>query len=108
MVGQVWEFGGRGVIQGVPPCFSILTSNTKVHVAAFQQVNFNDQFGGGNELTDNLIFNSCRESSDHGTVTLDGGGWWGILPQNCSLDFLTFAGAFNSWGRQVRLVLHPC
>lgn len=37
-------------------------------------VNFNDNFGGGHELLLNLIFNSCRESSDH--------------------------GAFNSWGRQ--------
>eukprot|EP00035_Acanthoeca_spectabilis_P012614 m.227837 g.227837 ORF g.227837 m.227837 type:complete len:815 (+) comp15667_c0_seq10:79-2523(+) len=37
-------------------------------------VNFNDNFGGGHVLTDNLIFNTCRESSDH--------------------------GAFNSWNRQ--------
>mmetsp|Transcript_4480 Transcript_4480/g.11420 ORF Transcript_4480/g.11420 Transcript_4480/m.11420 type:complete len:899 (+) Transcript_4480:19-2715(+) len=37
-------------------------------------VNFNDNFFGGHMLTDNLIFNSCRESSDH--------------------------GAFNSWNRQ--------
>lgn len=37
-------------------------------------VNFNDGFGGGNDLGHNLIFNTCRESSDH--------------------------GAFNSWGRQ--------
>ena len=29
-------------------------------------VNFNDGFGGATELTENLIFNTCRESSDHG------------------------------------------
>lgn len=29
-------------------------------------INFNDGFGGGAELTQNLLFNSCRESSDHG------------------------------------------
>jgi len=38
-------------------------------------VNFNDGFGGGNELADNLMFNTCRESGDH--------------------------GPFNSWDRQV-------
>eukprot|EP00759_Apiculatamorpha_spiralis_P016491 PhF_6_TR2266/c0_g1_i2/m.3917 len=29
-------------------------------------VNFNDGFGGGNEMFDNLIFNTCRETADHG------------------------------------------
>eukprot|EP00040_Diaphanoeca_grandis_P028572 m.165768 g.165768 ORF g.165768 m.165768 type:complete len:822 (+) comp31396_c0_seq1:19-2484(+) len=37
-------------------------------------VNFNDAFGGGHDLGYNVLFNSCRESSDH--------------------------GAFNSWDRQ--------
>lgn len=38
-------------------------------------INFNDGFGGGSELTENLILNTCRESGDH--------------------------GPFNSWDRQV-------
>jgi len=29
-------------------------------------INFNDGFGGANEITENLLFNQCRESSDHG------------------------------------------
>jgi len=29
-------------------------------------ININDGFGGGNELVSNLLFNTCRESSDHG------------------------------------------
>ncbi|CAE8664940.1 unnamed protein product, partial [Polarella glacialis] len=29
-------------------------------------VNFNDGFGGGDELAHNLIFSTCRESGDHG------------------------------------------
>jgi len=29
-------------------------------------VNFEDGFGGGNELVHNLLYNTCRESSDHG------------------------------------------
>lgn len=37
-------------------------------------INFNDQFGGDNVMENNLVFNSCRETADH--------------------------GPFNSWGRQ--------
>ena len=29
-------------------------------------INFEDGFGGANVLTDNLLYNTCRESSDHG------------------------------------------
>merc|ERR1712048_1126283 len=29
-------------------------------------INFNDGFGGGDELSHNLIFSTCRESGDHG------------------------------------------
>ena len=38
-------------------------------------VNFNDGFGGGSSLSENILFNTCRESGDH--------------------------GPFNSWDRQV-------
>jgi len=38
-------------------------------------INFNDGFGGGSNVTENILFNSCRESGDH--------------------------GPFNSWDRQV-------
>eukprot|EP00038_Savillea_parva_P003318 m.124062 g.124062 ORF g.124062 m.124062 type:complete len:935 (-) comp11141_c0_seq2:3094-5898(-) len=38
-------------------------------------INFNDFFGGDNVVSSNLVFNSCRETADH--------------------------GPFNSWGRQV-------
>jgi hypothetical protein len=33
-------------------------------------INFNDGFGGGSVLTQNLLFNTCRESSDHGQCQL--------------------------------------
>ena len=29
-------------------------------------VNINDGFGGGNHMIGNLLFNTCRESGDHG------------------------------------------
>lgn len=38
-------------------------------------INFNDGFGGGSNVTENLLLNTCRESGDH--------------------------GPFNSWDRQV-------
>eukprot|EP00039_Didymoeca_costata_P028093 m.19976 g.19976 ORF g.19976 m.19976 type:complete len:818 (+) comp6723_c0_seq1:67-2520(+) len=44
-------------------------------------INFNDGFGGGNLLQGNLLFNFCRESTDH--------------------------GPFNSWDRQLYLVNQP-
>ena len=28
-------------------------------------INFNDGFGGGNSITKNILYNTCRESSDH-------------------------------------------
>ena len=34
-------------------------------------VNFNDGFGGGSTLRNNLLFNTCEESSDHGGLV----GW---------------------------------
>ena len=30
--------------------------------------NFNDGFGGGDVIKDNVLFNTCRESSDHGPI----------------------------------------
>jgi hypothetical protein len=29
-------------------------------------INFNDGFGGGDELAWNLVFSTCRNSGDHG------------------------------------------
>ncbi|GBG29319.1 Hypothetical Protein FCC1311_055412 [Hondaea fermentalgiana] len=31
-------------------------------------INFNDGFGGDNVVTGNLLFNTCRESGDHGAI----------------------------------------
>jgi len=30
--------------------------------------NFNDGFGGGDEVYGNILWNTCRESSDHGPI----------------------------------------
>ena len=31
-------------------------------------ININDGFGGGNIITKNVMYNSCRESGDHGVI----------------------------------------
>ena len=31
-------------------------------------INFNDGFGGGNRVLNNVIFNQCRQSGDHGPI----------------------------------------
>eukprot|EP00931_Biecheleriopsis_adriatica_P028735 TRINITY_DN17128_c0_g1_i4.p1 TRINITY_DN17128_c0_g1~~TRINITY_DN17128_c0_g1_i4.p1 ORF type:complete len:907 (+),score=123.99 TRINITY_DN17128_c0_g1_i4:215-2722(+) len=38
-------------------------------------INFNDGFGGGAEVANNLLFNTCRESGDHGAFNS-----WDRLP----------------------------
>jgi len=38
-------------------------------------INFNDGFGGGAEVNNNLLFNTCRESGDHGAFNS-----WDRLP----------------------------
>lgn len=38
-------------------------------------INFNDCFGGGDEVAQNIIFNTCRESGDHGPINS-----WDRLP----------------------------
>jgi hypothetical protein len=44
-------------------------------------INYNDGFGGGNNITGNILFNYCRDSGDH--------------------------GPFNSWDRQMFLIEQP-
>lgn len=50
-------------------------------------INFNDGFGGGNEITENLLFNPNRETSDQGMN----------FKQLTASNLL---GPFNSWDRQ--------
>jgi len=53
-------------------------------------VNFNDNFGGGNLMLNNIIFNQCRETADHGPVNawdrmpflyLSESGTWQLAPE---------------------------
>lgn len=54
-------------------CQTTITGNI-LYNGPRAHINFNDQFGGANNISSNLIFNACRETADH--------------------------GPFNSWGRQ--------
>lgn len=42
-----------------------LTAHT-LHINTLHTCSFDDGFGGANELKNNLLYNTCRESSDHG------------------------------------------
>jgi len=44
-------------------------------------INFNDGFGGGAEVKHNLLFNTCRESSDHGAFNS-----WDRLPYTTEIN----------------------
>jgi hypothetical protein len=35
---------------------------------ATAMINVNDGFGGGNNITGNSIYNTCRQSGDHGPI----------------------------------------
>jgi hypothetical protein len=71
--------------------------------AARAHVNQNDGFGGGTNLEANLIYSSCRESSDHGAPTFRPRFTPGCLPAWLALTDARPAcmpGPFNSWDRQ--------
>eukprot|EP00041_Stephanoeca_diplocostata_P018365 m.384320 g.384320 ORF g.384320 m.384320 type:complete len:858 (+) comp20990_c0_seq2:333-2906(+) len=98
----LWGYETRGYgTDGNQPRFTVVTENICHEIGIYQKqsscffqavsvqstirnnlfyngpramVNFNDNFGGGHDLGYNMLYNSCRESSDH--------------------------GAFNSWDRQ--------
>jgi hypothetical protein len=46
-------------------CENLLSANIVYNIPR-AAINFEDGFGGANVLTDNLLYNTCRESSDHG------------------------------------------
>jgi len=58
---------------------AITAQATITHNIAFNMpraaINFNDGFGGGAEVNSNLLFNTCRESGDHGAFNS-----WDRLP----------------------------
>ena len=54
-----------------PICFYSLcqafANDSQIALLIYLRIrNFNDGFGGGDEITENLLLNTCRESSDHG------------------------------------------
>merc|ERR1712048_1484228 len=60
--------------------FQAKTAKTRIHRNLFFNgpragINFNDGFGGGDEVSFNLVFNTCRESGDHGPINS-----WDRLP----------------------------
>ena len=71
-------------------------------------VNFNDMMGGGDKVIRNLIFNSCRESGDHGENQFFRLNY--LATTNTKLIIingsLSPTGPINSWDRQPYLTKH--
>ena len=49
-------------------CFHKITRGKHKKKQKKNKPSFNDGFGGGDIVTKNLIFNTCRESGDHGPI----------------------------------------
>eukprot|EP00054_Salpingoeca_dolichothecata_P007214 m.41893 g.41893 ORF g.41893 m.41893 type:complete len:814 (+) comp16925_c0_seq2:2-2443(+) len=62
----VWEKQSSAVFSG-KAAQSTLRWNVVFNLAR-AGFNFNDGFGGGDNVTENVLFNTCRESSDHGPI----------------------------------------
>ena len=70
----IWEKQSSFYFQA-KSCQNIIKGNIFFNGRPRAGINFNDGMGGGSNVTENLLFNTCRESGDH--------------------------GPFNSWDRQV-------
>lgn len=72
--------------------FQALTATTTISNNIFYNmpraaINMNDGFGGGNIISNNLIFNTCRESGDHGPInTWDRQAFFTDIPSPASFD----------------------
>jgi len=62
----IWEKQASGFFQAKA------AQTTLRHNVAFNLAragfNFNDGFGGGDQVYENVLFNTCRESADHGPI----------------------------------------
>jgi len=62
----VWEKQSSAFFQA-KGAESLIKHNVVFNLAR-AGINFNDGFGGGDNITENVLFNTCRESSDHGPI----------------------------------------
>eukprot|EP00947_MAST-08B_sp_MAST-8B-sp1_P004183 g4183.t1 len=62
----VWEKQSSAVFQAKSAQTTI--DGNVVFNLARAGINLNDGFGGGDVITNNVLFNTCRESSDHGPI----------------------------------------
>ena len=92
--------------------FQAVTSGTQFSGNVFfngprAAVNWNDGFGGGDELTNNLLINTCRESGDHGpwnswnrvpyiTDERHGPGKPSIIPKDIHIHQNLLLGNYNA------------
>lgn len=73
-------------------------------------INFNDGFGGGNVIEHNLVFNFCRESSDHGPFN----SWVRVRDRSSfslfaeSVSFRSFVSNPTSWNIHIQIYTYMC
>ena len=90
--------------------FQAVTAGTQFHGnVAFNMpraaFNYNDGFGGGDHLSNNLLINTCRESGDHGPwnswnrvpyITTERTGKPSIIPKDVHIERNFFLGNYNA------------
>ena len=62
----IWEKQSSAVFQA-KAARTTIRRNVAFNLAR-AAINFNDGFGGGDLVSENVLFNTCRESSDHGPI----------------------------------------
>ena len=62
----IWEKQSSAVFQA-KAARTTIRKNVAFNLAR-AAINFNDGFGGGDLVSENVLFNTCRESSDHGPI----------------------------------------
>ncbi|ETO26019.1 hypothetical protein RFI_11118, partial [Reticulomyxa filosa] len=104
----IWEKQSSFYFQG-KSCLNVVAYNI-FYNGPRAGINFNDGFGGGTQITRNLLFNTCRESGDHGFCFIFFFLnylfiYLFIISQfvhtHTFFFFFVRVGPFNSWDRQV-------
>ena len=62
----IWEKQSSAIFQG-KAAGSVMRHNVIFNLAR-AGINVNDGHGGGDSIYENVLFNTCRESSDHGPI----------------------------------------
>ena len=74
-------------------CGNVLSNNIAFNMPR-AAINFNDDFGGNTTVVGNLIWNTCRESGDHGPLNS-----WSRLPFLTHMKYVEFGASLFPFPR---------